>query len=144
MKMVGLKKRFSYESMGEIPELWHQFGPKIDGIEGNVGNLAYGVVWDTSQDSSEFMYMVAVNQVPTLEVPDGMDILEIPEVTYEVFEHIGSLVNLSETIMGIFQSWLPQSGQTLVGFPSMLEVYGDEFAPETSSGRIELWVAVVG
>ena len=142
MKMVGSIVECSQSDTSNIGEVWHTFGPKIDSVPDKIGDLAFGVIWDTQNSDGRFKYMAAVDQDITADTPSGMDFLDVPETTYAVFEHIGSLNNLKDTIQAIFASWLPQSGEALGSFPSMLEVYGDEFDPQTSSGRIELWVTL--
>ena len=142
MKVVGLKIESTESDTSNIPEVWHQFGPKIDTVPGKVGNLAFGVIWDAHNSDGRFRYMAAVEQEANVATPEAMQVLEIPAVDYAVFEHVGSLDNLKDTIHAIFAGWLPTSGEKLAVFPSMLEVYGDEFDPKTSSGRIELWVAL--
>lgn len=140
--LVGMKIECTESDTSNIVEVWHQFGPMIVSVPGKVGSLAFGVIWDSHNQDGRFRYMAAVEHEANAPIPDGMQVLEIPAMDYAVFEHDGSLDNLKGTIHAIFSDWVPTAGEKLAVFPSMLEVYGDEFDPQTSSGRIELWVAL--
>ena len=138
--LAGLHKRYTSETMGEIPALWTEFVPFMHTMPNRVGPTDYGVVWDAWTNGPHFEYMAAA-EVSTKEgLPEGLETLDIPSVNCAVFEHVGSLSKLCETIDAIYTGWLPSSGAKLAGFPGMMEVYGADFIPETMSGRIELWV----
>jgi len=140
--LAGHHKRYTTDTMGEIPALWADFAPLIHTVPNMVGKTAYGVVWDAWSNGPHFEYMAAVEVTNKEGTVNGLETLEIPARTYVVFEHTGPLSILCETIDAIFHGWLPTSGATLAGFPGMMEVYGEDFNPQTKSGRIELWLAL--
>ena len=137
---AGHYQRYTFETMGEIPALWEKFGPASQSLPGQVGDKYYGISWDTYTKGQYFEYMAAIDVSSKEGMPEGITFLEVPAQSYAVFEHNGSASELSKTIDNIFTHWAAGAGIKERGFPAMMEVYGDDFDPETVSGRIEIWV----
>src|SRR5260370_25040580 len=47
LRIAGLRQRYSPETMKNIPELWQRFAPHIGKIPGQVGQVAYGLCFNT-------------------------------------------------------------------------------------------------
>jgi AraC family transcriptional regulator len=141
--LAGIRENYTFENRTEIPKLWNRFGPRIDTVPDKAGNDAYGVLISTP-DGKGFDYMAAVAVSGTENLPTDLTTREIPAQKYAIFPHPGHVSTLCETIDGIFQKWLPQSGQELTVNPDFFEKYGPGFDPATGSGDMEVWVPVKG
>lgn len=140
MLLVGLEKAYTYSNMEEIPRQWTEFVPGIATVTNMIGNTAFGVV--SKMDSSGFSYLSAVQVSQVENLKPGWNEMDLPTQTYAEFLHNGHVSTLSHTIDSIWKEWLPTSGKSLVDSPVMLEVYGEKFNPQTSSGEILLWIAI--
>ena len=105
-----------------------------------IGNTAFGVVF--KMDSAGFSYLSAVQVSRVESFKQGWDAMDLPSQTYAEFLHNGHVSMLSQTIDAIWKEWLPTCGKSLVDSPVMIEVYGEKFNPQTSSGEILLWIAI--
>ena len=137
--MAGLSGEFS--SPAGIPELWQQFVPNLGKVTGQVGNVAYGVIF-ASDPSGKFKYMAAMRVNNFTSVPAELEILTIPAQKYLVFRHDGHASQLSSTIekickTGVMQTPGPVANDSQV---AMLEYYGEKFDPATGTGDMEVWV----
>ncbi|CAN5713201.1 hypothetical protein BH11ARM2_BH11ARM2_19240 [soil metagenome] len=141
MKLAGLRKGYTYDNMGEIPNLWHAFGPKIGEVPNGVGKAAYGLVISNGTENG-FDYMAAVEVSSTEGIPDAFVTFEAPAHRYAVFPHEGHVSQLCETIDKAFKKWLPTSGQQHDGPPDLFEYYGPGFCPDKGTDDMEVWVPV--
>ena len=143
MILAGLKERYTFENMGEIPAQWGRFAPQIDTLPGKVGRDEYGVIVNTPEGNG-FDYLAAVEVSDTSGLPDGFTHVEVPPQRYAVFPHPGHVSTLCETIDAAFSKWLPGSGYEATGAPDLLEHYGENFDPEIGAGDMEIWLPVRG
>jgi AraC family transcriptional regulator len=93
-----------------LPRLWQRFGPYIGHVPGAHGHDSYGVCYNPD-DQGGFDYLAGVEVDVTAGLPAGFTHLELSPQHYAVFEHHGSLQALKATFDGIFQQWLPASGE---------------------------------
>jgi AraC family transcriptional regulator len=143
--VAGLMKQFSPEKVNDIPLLWREVSSHFGKIPGQVDRKAYGVIYNMNDDAG-FAYMAGVEVSTAADVPEELNVIRIPEVTCAVFEHIGSVSTLKDTVTRVWHEWLPASGLKVARgdeeMPDILEQYGEGFNPETGTGDIEVWVPI--
>lgn len=142
MTLAGLRKPYTFDTIGEIPGLWHEFGPKMHEVPNAVdGTTAYGVSIMNGNENG-FDYMAAV-EVQTGAAGSGeFEILEVPAQRYAVFPHEGHVSQLCVTIDKAFKGWIPDSGLQPTLNPLVLEHYGPGFNPQTGTGDLEVWLPI--
>jgi len=140
MVVAGFVERHNCESAAGIPDQWQRFVPYLGSIPGQVGKVAYGVVYNFDRESN-FDYMCGVEVAGSPVLPKGMTSLSLPPQKYAVFTHRGHIAGIRSTIAAIWRQWLPESGHKALEAPT-LERYGPEFDPKTGMGGIEIWVAI--
>lgn len=138
--LAGLVERYACQSPGGIPDQWQRFGSYIGNIPGQVGNTAYGAVYNFDRESN-FDYLTCVEVDGKAELPHGFSTLLVPANKYVVFAHSGHVAGIRATMSAIWNDWFPQSGHQALDAPT-LEVYGPQFKPTTGLGGFEIWIAV--
>jgi AraC family transcriptional regulator len=132
-------------SSGQVAAPWERFIPQLGSIPGRVGQCAYGVCIGCS-GADTFEYLCGVEVAHASVVPQNWSRLSLPAQTYAVFAHDGHVTKIRETIRGIFEERLPQSGlelaPTAAEIPDLFERYGPGFDARTGSGDIEVWIPV--
>ncbi|WP_229678959.1 AraC family transcriptional regulator [Silvimonas amylolytica] len=139
MLIAGLGGRFSYETVGNIPELWRRFGEFIGTLPHEVMGAAYGVC--VGADGEQFDYVAGVQVTSKDHLPKDFVTVAIPARRYAVFTwrgHISAIHTLCNTI---WNKWLPESGERHAKAPDF-EKYGQSFDPATGNGGFEIWVPV--
>ncbi|NLK95187.1 MAG: AraC family transcriptional regulator [Clostridiales bacterium] len=145
MKIVGVKKWFSAvngEQTKEIPKMWDEFPKeKMDFIKSfNKDNEIVGVCADMYNDGFDYW----VGAITDKECPEELCEMEIPESTWAVFEVIGPIRPLPNTMQDlfgrIFSEWFPNSGYKHAEIPE-IEYYsnGDCMSENYKS---EIWIPV--
>jgi len=141
---VGIEKRFTFDTLSEIPMLWMDFMPLEEAIQNKVKPTeAWGVSYDMdySVQPGEFTYFVGMEVSNTENIPDGMIVYVAPASKYAKFTHYGSLDKLSETYTYIYNVWFPQSGYDM-GMEDGLELYGKNFDPQSSKSEMYIFVPI--
>lgn len=146
-RIVGKKQQVSNadgENFVKIPQMWADLSKadwetlfaikagQPDGILGVCANMR-GTVFD---------YYIAC--AATAAPPEGMEALEVPALTWAIFESVGALPHaMQEVWQRIFSEWFPASEYVRAAdtLPDV-EVYfeGDNTA---DSYRCEIWIPVV-
>ncbi len=143
--VAGLMKSYSAETASDIPLLWQQVIPHFGKIPGQMDRKAYGVIYNLN-DPAGFAYLAGVEVSNASDIPEELNVVRIPDVTYAVFPHPGSVSTLKHTISAIWNEWLPASGLKAARadeeMPDILEQYGEGFDPATGTGDIEVWVPI--
>jgi len=138
--IAGLSERYSHQSSAGIPAQWQQFHRYIGHVPGQIGNVAYGVFYNTD-DNGNMDYMTGVEVADFSDLPKEFARLRIPEHLYAVFAHRDHVSTIRGTMNAIWNGWLPQSGFTPADAPG-LERYDETFNPETGLGGFEIWIPV--
>jgi AraC family transcriptional regulator len=123
-----------------IPSQWNSFLPHFGHIDGQIGNVAYGVIYN-SDDSGSYDYIcgVAVHEFPAN--PREFMRLRIPPQSYAVFEHREHVSEIPGTWKAIWEHGLADSGlQALDG--QAFERYDERFDGRTGLGGLEIWIPV--
>ncbi|HWF48514.1 MAG TPA: GyrI-like domain-containing protein [Bryobacteraceae bacterium] len=140
--VAGLMKTYTPATANEIPLLWRELTPYFGKIPGQVDHKGYGVIYNMKKP--EFAYLAGVEVSSASDVPDELNVVRIPDMTYAIFPHQGHVSTLKDTISAIWSEWLPASGLGVVQvdeeMPGLLEQYGEAFDPATGTGDIEIWV----
>jgi AraC family transcriptional regulator len=141
--IAGLRGHYTRATMNEISGLWQRFTPYLGGIPGQVGGVAYGVCFPSSDG---FDYLSGVEVLSSSGLPDGFSVVSMPVQKYAVFSHRGHVSKLHETCDAIEREWLPRSQHAFahgtLGAPGFFERYGEGFDPRTGSGDVEVWVPI--
>lgn len=140
MLMFGLSERCPTAGSPTIPALWNRFGPHIGHIDGQIGSVAYGVVYNTD-DSTAYDYLCAVEVREFPSRPADFTRLRIPPQTYAVFEHREHISSILSTFKAIWERGLAESGYRAADGPT-IERYDEKFNPQTGFGGLEIWVPV--
>jgi AraC family transcriptional regulator len=140
MLVAGLSARYSCDASSAIPAQWQRFVPHLGSIPGQVGNVAYGVCYN-SDDAGNFDYLCAVRVSDFSRLTPDWARLRIPARRYAVFTHRDHVSTIRRTWNTIFSKWLPESGHRLADAPE-LERYSEDFNSRTGIGGIELWIPI--
>jgi len=60
---------------------------------------------------------------------------------YAVFQHRGHISTIRTSWHTIWSDWLPQSGHSAADAPDV-ERYGQQFAPVSGTGGVEIWLSL--
>jgi AraC family transcriptional regulator len=140
MLYAGLVERYDCQAPAGIPDQWQRFTPYLGNIPGQVGKVAYGVIYNFDGDGN-FNYMCGVEIAAAADLPKRITSLPVPAQKYAVFSHRGHIAGIRATCTAIWSKWFPESGHQSANAPSF-ERYGPEFNPQTGLGGLEIWVPV--
>src|SRR5580704_3109017 len=123
--IFGLAQRCQRVGDPGIPSQWNSFLPYLGQIEGQIGNVAYGVIYN-SEDSGDYDYMcgVAVRAFPTH--PADFARLRISPQSHAVFDHPGHVSAIANTWKAIWEHGLAGSGSEASDGPAF-ERYDERF-----------------
>jgi AraC family transcriptional regulator len=140
MLIFGLGQRCPCVGNPAIPSQWNSFLPHFGQIDGQIGNVAYGVIYN-SDDSGSYDYIcgVAVHEFPAH--PPEFTRLRIPPQSYVVFEHHDHVSAVGSTWKTIWEHGLAASGFQALDGPAF-ERYGEQFDGRTGLGGLEIWIPV--
>lgn len=138
--IAGLGERFSQAGSAGIPALWQRFNEQIDHVPGRVGDIAYGVCFNTD-DAGGFDYIAGVQVRDFAELPKDSARVRIPPQRYAVFTHREHISTIRRTVTTIWSKWLPASGFQAADAP-FFERYGPAFDGRTGLGGFEIWLAI--
>jgi AraC family transcriptional regulator len=136
--VAGLKAHYSPDGSSGIPAQWQRFLPHFGHVPGQIGNTAYGVMYNTDDDNN-FDYIAGVEVPDFSKMPPDLDRVRIPEQRYVVFSHPGHISEIRRTWNTIWNKWFPESGHEPADGP-VFERYGETFDPQTGNGGFELWI----
>ncbi len=138
LKLVGLSRTYDMQTRTQIADHWHEFVPQVERIPHQVGEMHYGVSYNTQPDC-RFDYLTGVEVSQSGKLPAGFISLELSARRYAVFPHTGHVSTLDKTIDAIWTHWAPDCGLKIASAPCY-ERYSTEFNPDTGLGGMEIWV----
>jgi AraC family transcriptional regulator len=138
--IAGLGDHFNFESLGGIPGLWQRFRDHIGDVPGQIGNVAYGVCYNTDE-AGNFDYIAGVEVADFTALPGDFARLRLTEQLYAVFTHDQHVSATRGTFMAIFNDWLPNSGYRSAD-AAPFERYDERFDGRTGNGGFEIWIPV--
>jgi len=138
--IFGLAERCPSAGNAGIAAQWNRFLPHFGHIQGQIGHIAYGVIYN-SDDSGNHDYMcgVAVSEFPAY--PPEFTRLRIPAQTYAVFEHRDHISAIASTWKAIWEHRITSAGFQALDAPA-LERYDERFDGRTGLGGLEIWIPV--
>jgi len=139
-RIAGINLSYTPESRVNIPRQWERFGPNIGHVPGQIGNAAYGVLWN-HKPPCDFDYLCGVEVRDGAALPAEFTQVLLPAQKYAVFTHDGHVSSIHRTIDAIQSKWLPTSGFK-AGAGPVFERYTEAFDKQTGRGGIEIWVPV--
>lgn len=150
-KVIGFKKGFTTDSGYEnIPRFWGEFTALYCQGKGNKAEQKivedcmvgeYGICIGDPTDGARFDYMIA-GKYQNGDVPEGMEVYEIPELEWVKFRCVGPLPGALQTVnTEIFREWLPGNSEYELATDINLEWYpcGDCSSQDYESG---IWIPV--
>jgi AraC family transcriptional regulator len=143
---AGLRMRMSV-SKNKTGELWHGFMVRRKEIINTAGPEFYSVqIYDPDYFNEynpelEFEKWAAIEVTNRMNVPEGMEILEIPGGLYAVFLYKGAANDGDKAFRYIFATWLPKSGYKLDDRPHF-EILGEKFRKDDPDSEEEIWIPV--
>ena len=124
----------------EIPQLWQQFGPRIDEIQAVAEpHVSYGLMDNMDLERNQLDYMAGVSVTEAAALPSGMTTWEVPANTYAVFET--PISTIGDTFGYIYNTWLPTAGYRQLAAP-YFERYGETFDPGDPNSKLEIYIPV--
>ena len=138
--IFGIAERCPFAGSPTVAAQWNRFMPHIGHIEGQIGNVAYGVIYNADESGSyDYLSGVAVTEFPAQ--PAGFTCLRIPAQRYAAFEHRGHVAEVAATWKAIWEHGLPAAGVKQAKGPAF-ERYDERFNAHSGSGGFEIWVPV--
>lgn len=146
-KVVGITRRFNSkngDNFRGIPKFWDEVckSGQHDILKRNQGKLGVmGVCSNFNMETQDFDYSIVV-EGDKLEGIDNYSVIEVPKLSFAVFESIGPTPDaLQEVTRRIFSEWFPATKYEHADGPEF-EVYlpGD---PQAEDYRSEVWVPVM-
>jgi AraC family transcriptional regulator len=138
--IAGLNARYGGESGANIPAQWQAFTPRLGNVPGQIGGVAYGVVYN-SDDEGNYDYLCGVEVADFAKLPADLDRLRVPAQRYVVYTHRGHISGIRSTWNAIWTKHLPESGHE-VADAAFFERYGEDFDGRTGLGGVELWIPI--
>lgn len=142
IRTAGLKVRTNMaNAFQDCPKIWERdFGPRMESFPADPQHAgqSYGV--SIMLDSEAFDYWAVMPLAPGADVPEGMDILEIPGGLYAEC-HLQSLAQLGDAYTHIYMSWASTSDKYAMNMQgASLELYTCEYL---NSGKLTIYCPVV-
>lgn len=148
-QVVGIKKVFSFhqgQNLVEVPKFWEQVW--ADGTIEQLEKLSnkevpnYMGICHVSEEQGpkqEMDYWIAIEHAG--EVPEGMEVFNVPEFQWAVFQSVGALPEaIQQTWQQIFSEWFPTSGYEHAPGPE-IEVYGPGDS-RADNYECDVWIPV--
>ncbi|WOO36445.1 AraC family transcriptional regulator [Anaerocolumna sp. AGMB13020] len=139
--IVGLKQRFSHiNGLGEnIAKMWSETPQETFSQIASLGNGLVGVYSGMYEDNTTDYYIAAITEKDS---PQNLYRLEIPSLTWAIFEIIGPMPTAMAEIWGrIFSEWFPTSGYEHAEAPE-IEWYSNGDL-SSSDYKSEIWIPVI-
>lgn len=139
--IVGIKQRFSHvEGLGEnIGKMWQETPAETIGQIAGLGDGLVGVYSGMYEDNTTDYYIAAITEKAC---PETLSKLEIPTLTWAVFEITGPMPTAMADIWGrIFSEWFPTSGYEHAEAPEVEWYSNGDLS--SSDYKSEIWIPVI-
>lgn len=139
--VVGVKERFSHvDGLGEsIGKMWQVTPAETIKQIAGLGDGLVGVYSGMYEDNTTDYYIAAITQK---DCPETLVKLEIPTLTWAVFEITGPMPKAMSDVWGrIFSEWFPTSGYEHAEAPE-LEWYSNGNM-NSADYKSEIWIPVI-
>ncbi len=143
-KFIGKNLSFTYADYRAF-ELWSSFMPRRKEILNPIGTDLYNIQINPENfDFSPDMPFIKWAVVPVSNfdsVPEGMEVLEIPQGLYAVFNYKGDQSKVAAFFNSIYSEWLPASGYEL-GIHPQFEILGEKYKNNDPNSEEEIWIPI--
>jgi AraC family transcriptional regulator len=146
-KLIGKKLKMSVIN-DRTMELWQSFMPRRKEITNAENDFLYSVqVFESEKyfyqfsPEIEFEKWAAVEMAEFTNIPESMEMLEIPEGLYAVFNYKGPANAALPFFQYIFQTWIPESGYSVDNRPHFA-LMGEKYRGNNPDSEEEIWVPV--
>ena len=146
-KLIGCKLIMSVID-DRTMQLWQSFMPRKNEINDIASNYLYSVqvfesekYFDQFSPEKEFEKWAAVEVSKINGIPQGMDLLELPEGDYAVFNYKGPANAALPFFQYIFQEWIPNSEYAVDNRPHFA-LMGEKYRGNNPDSEEEIWVPV--
>lgn len=147
LKLIGKKVMMSFAG-NRTQELWQSFMPRRSEIKNVISTELYSVEIynDTAffrnfDPGKVFEKWAAVKVDQFDKIPEGMDLLVIPEGLYAAFPYKGKPSEAKDTYQYIYGKWLPASEFDLDNRPHFA-LMGEKYKGEDPDSEEEIWIPV--
>lgn len=145
--LVGLSDRMSIAKDG-TPALWQKAMPLFPSVPNRIGTDLFSVevyddlsFFEQFDPTREFQKWAAVLVGDPSNIPDGFDVLAIPDGEYAVFPFKGSAKEAPAAYQFIYNIWLKESESILEDRPHFA-VMSAAYRPDDPNAEEEIWVPV--
>ena len=135
-------------SDNKTAELWRSFMISRNEVLDRVGEEYYSINiyapdFSMKQMNMEtrFVKWAGVEVSTTNNVPEDMNLFEIPEGLYAVFIHKGGVEAFGATMNHIFSEWMPSSDYMWDNRPQF-EVLGKKYKNNIDDSEEEVWIPI--
>ena len=143
-KLIGKKLTFTYADYRAF-ELWSNFMPRLKEIKNVVGTDLYNIQINPDNfdfnPNTPFVKWAAIAVSSFDFIPADMEILEISEGLYAVFNYKGNQSNAAAFFNLIYTEWLPKSDFELDNRPHF-EILGDKYKNNAPDSEEEIWIPI--
>lgn len=139
--IVGVKQRFSHvDGLGEnIGKMWSETPQETIAQIARLGNGLVGVYSGMYEDNTTDYYIAAITEK---DPPKTLCTLEIPSLTWAIFEIIGPMPTaMAEMWERIFSEWFPASGYEHAEAPEVEWYSNGDLS--SSAYKSEIWIPVI-
>ncbi|WP_282042596.1 GyrI-like domain-containing protein [Winogradskyella flava] len=140
-KLIGMKRQMLQHQYQKIPALWKQFMPRKEEIRNTINNefIAVQEYSDFGNFGAPFDIWACIEAYEISHIPNGFEILTIPESLYAVFLQKG--MDASGTYQRIMTEWLPNSGYAIDNRPHF-QVMGAKYKNGSPDSEEDFYVPI--
>lgn len=147
--LVGMHTHTSLAN-DTTPALWQRFMPRRTQIQHRVSNQLVSVqLYDPQFNFRDFtpntvwQKWAAVEVSETTNLPEGMEVLQIPAGDYIAFTYKGIPATFGETLRYLLTDWLPSHQLQPDNTRPHFELLSDKYKHNHPDSEEEVWFAVV-
>lgn len=143
-KFIGKNLSFTYADYRAF-ELWSNFMPRRKEVQNAIGSELYNIQINPKdfdfKPNTPFVKWAAIAVSSFDYIPDDMELLEIEEGLYAVFNYKGDQSNVASFFNSIYTEWLPSSGYQLDSRPQF-EILGEKYKNDSPESEEEIWIPI--
>lgn len=142
--LVGEMRLMTFEN-NQTPLLWQSFMPKRNLIKNTISDDLFSVQilskFEPPSPKSEFQKWACREVESFDQVPDGMQVLEIPIGLYAVFNFKGSDTEGYKVFQWIFEDWLPYSTYEFDNRPQF-EILTEKYKRNSPDSEEDIYIPI--
>lgn len=135
-KVIGLVYRGPNQN-GEIPAMWEVFNTRFKEIINPDLTKFYGLCYDCDMPGS-FAYMAGLAVSEVTQLPEGMELQELPAGKYAIFTFKDPISKIGEFWDAIYKTGLKENGLEAVNGMTF-ELYDERFH---QTGECDIYIPV--